>query len=98
MLGVMPDGLFSPVHWIVIALVALVVLGPQDAARAMRALGKGWRRLQEFSERPLDHLLELPGEDAPAEGAPGEPGATTTGTTGETTTPVMTETTTKEQA
>ena len=34
------DGLFSPLHWLIIGVVALVVLGPKEIPQAAREFGK----------------------------------------------------------
>jgi len=63
----MPAGALSPIHWMVVALVALLVLGPEKAAGAMRSLGRGWAQFQALSQRPLEHLLDLAEREEAAE-------------------------------
>jgi sec-independent protein translocase protein TatA len=40
-------GLDSPVHWIIVAIIALIVLGPKRLPEAGRALGGGLRQFKE---------------------------------------------------
>jgi Tat protein translocase TatB subunit len=40
------EGAFSPVHWLIIAVVALLVLGPERLPDAARKFGRAWRQYQ----------------------------------------------------
>lgn len=65
------EGAFSPLHILIVAVVALLVLGPEQLPKAARTIGQGLhelRRVQvhlrselrdvvsEFDNRPLDDL------------------------------------------
>lgn len=40
-------GLENPVHWVIVAIIALIVLGPKRLPDAGRALGSGIREFKE---------------------------------------------------
>ncbi len=42
------EGLFSPLHWIIIAVVALIVLGPEELPTVARHAARFVRDLQEL--------------------------------------------------
>jgi sec-independent protein translocase protein TatA len=41
------SGLESPVHWLIVGLIALIVLGPKRLPEAGRSLGSGIRGFRE---------------------------------------------------
>jgi sec-independent protein translocase protein TatA len=44
---IMFSGLESPVHWLIVGVIALVVLGPKRLPEAGRSLGSGIRGFRE---------------------------------------------------
>jgi TatA/E family protein of Tat protein translocase len=50
------DGAFSPLHILVVALVALLVLGPDQLPKAARSFGRGIRELRRVQAH-LSHEL-----------------------------------------
>jgi Sec-independent protein translocase protein TatA len=57
-------GLFSPVHILVVAVVALIVLGPEEMVKAMgaagRAVGGAMNALEQLRiENPIEQLLDV---------------------------------------
>jgi len=40
------DGAFSPIHWIIIGVIALMVLGPERLPEAARGLGRAMRAFE----------------------------------------------------
>ena len=67
----MPSGALSPVHILIVATVALIVLGPEELPKAARRAGRLLRELRALRAR-LDeeiHTLledEEPGSDSGA--------------------------------
>jgi sec-independent protein translocase protein TatA len=60
----MLEGLFSPMHLLVILVLALIVLGPKRLPEAGRSLGEAMRGFKESISAPAD------GEESPASTAP----------------------------
>ena len=50
------DGAFSPLHWLIIAVVALLVLGPKEIPKAARELGKVMRFIREARSTLTDEV------------------------------------------
>jgi TatA/E family protein of Tat protein translocase len=50
------DGAFSPLHWLIVGLVALLVLGPEQLPRPGREVAKAVRFLQDASRTATDEL------------------------------------------
>ncbi len=47
------SGLESPVHWIVVGIIALIVLGPKRLPEVGRSLGSGLRGFRDaFEDKP----------------------------------------------
>jgi sec-independent protein translocase protein TatA len=65
------DGAFSPIHWLIVAVVALLVLGPDRLPDAARSAAKAWRDFQQVRGTLLGHLRDIAGEVVPSE--PGGP-------------------------
>ena len=68
------DGAFSPLHWLVVAVIALMVLGPDKLPDAARKSAKAWRELQEMRGVLMGHLRDVTDEVMPTashgQGAP----------------------------
>ena len=47
-------GLESPMHWLVVAVIALIVLGPKRLPETGRALGRGIREFKEGLDSRID--------------------------------------------
>jgi sec-independent protein translocase protein TatA len=60
----MLEGLFSPMHLLIILVLALIVLGPKRLPEAGRSLGEAMRGFKESIGAPAD------GEESPASPAP----------------------------
>jgi TatA/E family protein of Tat protein translocase len=60
------DGAFSPLHWLIVATVALLVLGPDQLPRAGREAAKAFRLLRSARSTITDELANLLGA-GPAE-------------------------------
>ena len=50
------EGAFSPVHWLIIAVVALVVLGPERLPDAARKVARAWREFQDGRTSIVDQV------------------------------------------
>ena len=50
------EGAFSPVHWLIIAVVALLVLGPERLPEAAGKVGRAWREFQDARSSIGDQL------------------------------------------
>ena len=37
------DGAFSPLHWLIVAVIALVVLGPEELPKLAKMAGRAYR-------------------------------------------------------
>jgi Sec-independent protein translocase protein TatA len=58
--GTMPfDGAFSPLHWLIVATVALLVLGPDQLPRAGREAAKAFRLVRDARVTITDELANL---------------------------------------
>jgi sec-independent protein translocase protein TatA len=55
-------GLESPLHWLVVAVIALLVLGPKRLPDAGRALGSG---IREFKDSITGKSEDPPAEQPP---------------------------------
>jgi sec-independent protein translocase protein TatA len=66
------EGAFSPVHWLIIAVVALLVLGPDRLPDAAHKIGRAWREFQSVRASFTDQLSQALDPDAPdaADGRP----------------------------
>ena len=60
-------GAFSPVHVAVVAIVALLVLGPEKLPDAARSGARLWRDFQAFRAGLRDHVRDFVDEVAPPE-------------------------------
>jgi sec-independent protein translocase protein TatA len=60
----MLEGLFSPMHLLIILVLALIVLGPKRLPEAGRSLGEAMRGFKESISASSD------GEESPASPAP----------------------------
>ncbi len=59
-------GSLSPIHWLIVAVVVLLLFGPNRLAGAGKGLGEGIRNFKKG--------LNDEGDDAPKPKPPGEPG------------------------
>jgi Sec-independent protein translocase protein TatA len=70
----MPAGLTSPVHLLVIIVVALVVLGPERLPQALRQVGRTMGDVRRWSDAISGELRDAlsldPGDEAPPAPAP----------------------------
>jgi TatA/E family protein of Tat protein translocase len=55
------DGAFSPLHWLIVATVALLVLGPDQLPRAGREAAKAFRLVRSARTTITDELANLLG-------------------------------------
>jgi Sec-independent protein translocase protein TatA len=53
------DGAFSPLHWLIVATVALLVLGPDQLPRAGREAAKAFRLVRDARTAITDELANL---------------------------------------
>jgi TatA/E family protein of Tat protein translocase len=65
------EGAFSPVHILIVGIVALLVLGPDKLPDAARTAGKAWRELQQMRGALGDHVRDIIDEAGPGEFRPG---------------------------
>jgi sec-independent protein translocase protein TatA len=73
-------GAISPLHLLIVLVVALVVIGPRKLPETGAALGKALREFRDATreEPAVAQTAALPpAADAPAESAPADPGAGT---------------------
>ena len=68
------EGAFSPIHWLIVAVVALLVLGPERLPDAARNFGRAWRAYQNARASITDQLGQALDpealEDVPDESSP----------------------------
>jgi TatA/E family protein of Tat protein translocase len=67
------EGAFSPVHWLIIAVVALVVLGPERFPDAARKVGRAWREFQDAGSSIADHQLHPTADPGPTDSDTDDP-------------------------
>jgi sec-independent protein translocase protein TatA len=63
------DGAFSPIHWVIIGVVALMVLGPERLPDAARGLGRAMHAFEKAKSSIMEEIrgaLE-PGPDDQAQ-------------------------------
>jgi TatA/E family protein of Tat protein translocase len=53
------DGAFSPAHWLIIAVVALLVLGPDQLPSLARRAGESMREVRRVWEHLRSELRDL---------------------------------------
>jgi TatA/E family protein of Tat protein translocase len=56
------DGAFSPLHWLIVAVVALLVLGPEQLPRLAHRAGEMLRDLQRVRAHLSSELRDLVSE------------------------------------
>jgi Tat protein translocase TatB subunit len=56
------DGAFSPLHWLIVAVVALLVLGPEQLPGLARRAGETLRDLRRVREHLRSELRDLVSE------------------------------------
>jgi TatA/E family protein of Tat protein translocase len=56
------DGAFSTLHWLIVAVVALLVLGPEQLPRLARRAGETMRDFQRVREHLRSELRDLVSE------------------------------------
>jgi TatA/E family protein of Tat protein translocase len=61
--------MFSPVHWLIVGIVALLVLGPDKLPGAARQAARAYRALSEARQTLTGHVEGLLGSDESANGA-----------------------------
>ena len=68
-------GEFSPIHWMIVALVILVLFGGRKIPEVMRGLGQG---IREFKEGMKGDHPGQPAPDPPVNSPVNPPASTTT--------------------
>lgn len=58
------EGAFSPVHWLIIAVVALLVLGPERLPDTARKFGRAWHGYQNTRASITEQLGQALDPDA----------------------------------
>jgi TatA/E family protein of Tat protein translocase len=53
------DGAFSPLHWLIVAVVALLVFGPEELPRLAHRAGELLRELQRVRNHLSSELRDL---------------------------------------
>ena len=56
------DGAFSPVHIIIVAVVALLVLGPEQLPKIARQAGQGYREFKRVQQHLKTELRDVVAE------------------------------------
>jgi TatA/E family protein of Tat protein translocase len=56
------DGAFSPVHIVIVALVALLVLGPEELPKIARQAGQGYREFMRVKQHLSAELRDVVSE------------------------------------
>jgi TatA/E family protein of Tat protein translocase len=56
------DGAFSPLHWLIVAVVVLLVLGPDKLPDAARSAARFWREFQGVRHHLVSELRDLTSE------------------------------------
>ena len=56
------DGAFSPVHIVIVALVALLVLGPEQLPKVARQAGQGYREFMRVKQHLSAELRDVVSE------------------------------------
>ena len=65
------EGLFQPMHLLVILVIALIVFGPKRLPELGKGLGDGIRALKEgMKDRPADAKVEAQPDTKPADKTP----------------------------
>jgi TatA/E family protein of Tat protein translocase len=72
------DGAFSPLHWLIIAVVALLVLGPDKLPGAARKAGAAWRSVELTCRALLDDARGIVDAPVRVDAPPDDPAADTT--------------------
>ena len=68
------DGAFSPVHILIVAVVALLVLGPDQLPKVARQAGQGFRELKRVQQHLRTELRDVVAEfDAQPSGTTPDP-------------------------
>ena len=62
MVGVPFDGAFSPVHILIVAVVALLVLGPEQLPKMARQAGQGYREFKRVKQHLSTELRDVVSE------------------------------------
>ena len=69
MVAVPFDGAFSPVHVMIVALVALLVLGPEQLPKLARQAGQGYREFKRVKQHLSAELRDVVSEFDTGSGA-----------------------------
>jgi sec-independent protein translocase protein TatA len=72
-MGLPFDGAFSPVHILVVAVVALLVLGPEQLPKIARQAGQGYREFKRVKQHLSAELRDVVSEFDTNASAPAEP-------------------------
>ncbi len=56
------DGAFSPLHWVIVAFVALIVLGPDQLPQLAQRAGRAWREWNRVKRHLTAELRDLVSE------------------------------------
>jgi TatA/E family protein of Tat protein translocase len=70
------DGAFSPIHWLIVGVIALLVLGPDKLPGAARQVARGFRAFTDAREqvtKEVRGLLDVEPAGPPAEAETVEP-------------------------
>ena len=67
------DGAFSPVHIMIVALVALLVLGPEQLPKMARQAGQGYREFKRVKQHLSAELRDVVSEFDTSASAHAEP-------------------------
>ena len=61
------EGLFQPMHLLVIFLIALIIFGPKKLPELGKGIGEGFRALKDsMKEPPADHSVQNAPSAAPS--------------------------------
>jgi Sec-independent protein translocase protein TatA len=61
------DGFMSPLHWLVVLIVLLVVMGPKEGVQAARTFGRTLEQVRRLGREPIDELLSRVSATEPAD-------------------------------
>jgi TatA/E family protein of Tat protein translocase len=56
------DGALSPLHWLIVAAVALMVLGPDQLPQLAKRVGTAWREFNRVKQHLATELRDLVSE------------------------------------
>ncbi len=56
------DGAFSPLHWLIVGVVALLVLGPEQLPKMARQAGRAYKEFAQVKEHLRAELRDVVSE------------------------------------